>query len=85
MSRLVLLITVAAFMVAVTVVLAGTAFAASENDSCFADYVQSTTPVRDVGPGSFVSDAAQSLPADKEHIAQSAQELRKAVPLCQLL
>jgi FlaG/FlaF family flagellin (archaellin) len=85
MSRLVLLVTVAAFMVAVTVVLAGTAFAASvnsEHDSCFADYVQGTTAVRDVGPGSFVSEAAQNLPPDKEHIAQAAQELRHTDPVC---
>jgi hypothetical protein len=80
MSRLVLLVTVAAFMVAVTVVLAGTAFAASENSSCFSKYVQ-TTPARDVGPGSFVNEAAQNLP-DKEHIAQAAQELRQEVPGC---
>jgi hypothetical protein len=82
MSRLVLLVTVAAFMVAVTVVLAGTAFAGPEHNSCFADYVQGTTAVRDVGPGSFVSEAAQNLPPDKEHIAQAAQELRHTDPVC---
>ncbi len=81
MRRLVLLVTVAAFMVAVTVVLAGTAFAGPEHNSCFADYVQGTTAVRDVGPGSFVSDLARTLP-DKEHIAQPAQELRQTVPTC---
>ena len=81
MSRLVLLVTVAAFMVAVTMVLAGTAFADSEHNSCFADYVQGTTSVPDAGPGSFVNDLAQALP-EKEHVAQSAQELRQDLPFC---
>ena len=79
--RLVLLITVTAFMVAATMVQASTAFAVSENASCFADYAQSTTSARDAGPGSLVHGAAQTLP-EKEHIAQSAQLLRKAVPGC---
>ena len=82
MSRLVLLVTVTSFMVAVTMVLAGTAFADSEHNSCFADYVQGTTPIRDVGPGSFVNEAAQDLPSDKEHIAQDAQALRHTTPGC---
>jgi len=81
MRRLVLLITVTPFMVAATMVQASTAFAVSENDSCFADYVQLTTSTRDAGPGSLVNGAAKLLP-EKEHIAQSAQELRKAIPGC---
>jgi hypothetical protein len=82
MRRFVLLVTVTAFVVATTMVLAGTAFAASENDSCFADYVQLTTSVPDVGPGSFVNEAARNLPPEKEHVAQSAQKLRQAVEGC---
>ena len=81
MSRLVLLVTVAAFMVAVTVLLAGTAFAQG-NPSCFGDYARSPVPG---GPGSVVSDIASSLAQtgstdDAAQLVGEAQQERPCPP-----
>ena len=76
MRRILLLITIAAFMAA-TMVLPGTAFAdpTNNNSACFDDYAQVVGP-----PGGLVSTAANTLaeePGGNAHFAQVLNFLRE--------
>jgi hypothetical protein len=78
MRRILLLISIAAFMAA-TMVLPGTAFAdpTNNNSACFDDYAQEVGP-----PGGLVSTAAQE-PGGNAHVAQVLNYLRE--DYCQAL
>jgi hypothetical protein len=82
MRRILLLISIAAFMAA-TMVLPGTAFAdpTNNNSACFDDYAQEVGP-----PGGLVSTAANTPPQEpggNAHVAQVLNYLRE--DYCQAL